>query len=380
MQYNVLVLGPMERLEGDTVLRESNTKRLGRLLQQISESLAEDGVPPFHIVIPDGQAQTVIEQMVLNEIEQADLVVIDLTGGRPNVAYEAAIIHTLGIPHIFASEDTKLPPFYFSHAQVILGLNLADDFGPAAQSPTQLQLRDKLELFRRSADARMEMAGNILTRHYGLPLVDLAGPAGLAVGYHINAVRRFIEPGGYSGRRCTLTIEQGRISRPASVFKARSKEVEVKALVVVEPPSQLKSSWHEDWEVITAALARHGVVVERGAIETVGEPAKRGFSGWFYSGGIRKGLTFCIDLPTTVYPLTESPRMRRLADRRAAFPGPQGRIIEEFEGRALERLLASFRRNLLHHVERVQDRRKDGFYYTDLAGLDAVLARLGVIA
>ena len=378
MQYNLLVLGPMEHLEGDTVVRQSNTKRLGRLLDQISESLSANGVAPFRVVTPDGHAQTVIEQMVLNEIEQADLLVVDLTGSRPNVAYEAAIIHTLGIPHIFVSADQTPPPFYFSHAQVILGLNIDEGFHPGTQRVTQLQLRDKLRLFQHSADARTEMAGNMLTRHYGLPLVDLAGPAGLAVGYHINAVRRFIEPGGFSGRKCTLTFEQKRISRPADVFKPRSKLVEVRALIVVEPPSLLKSSWHEDWEATKAALVKRGVAIERGAIEAVGEPAKRGFSGWFYSGGIRKGMTFCIDLPTTVYPLAESPRMKRLTERRAAFPGPQAKIIEEFEARALERLLASFRRNLLHHVGQVQERRKDGFYYTTLRDLDGVLSKLGV--
>jgi len=105
MQYNLLVLGPMEVVKGDAVIRRSNVKRLGEILGQMSESLAENGVPPFRIVTPEGQAQTVIEEMVLNEIEQADLLVIDLSGGRPNVAYEAAIIHTLGIPHIFVSAD-----------------------------------------------------------------------------------------------------------------------------------------------------------------------------------------------------------------------------------------------------------------------------------
>jgi len=379
MQYNLLVLGPMEHLEGDTVLRESNTKRLGRLIEQISESLAENGVAPFRIVTPDGRAQNVIEQMVLNEVEQADLVVIDLTDSRPNVAYEAAVIHTLGIPHILVSENATQPPFYFRNVQVILGLNLKDAFTPATQSPTQLQLRDKLSRFQRSADARMEMAGNILTRHYGLPLVDLAGPAGLAAGYHINAVRRFIEPGGYSGRECSLTVEQKRISRPADIFRPRSKLIEVQALVVIEPPSLLKRTWGEDWKEVQRALAIRGIEVERGSIDLAGVPAKRGFSGWFDSGGIRKGTTFCIDLPTTVYPLKESPRMSRLAKLRGTFTGPQREIIEEFEGRALERMLASFKQNLLYHVEQVQDRRVDGLHYTELRNLDGVLSKLGVV-
>ena len=196
------------------------------------------------------------------------------------------------------------------------------------------------------------------------------------MGYHINAVRRFIEPGGYSGRECTLTIEQRRLSRPMDIFKPRSKVVEVEALVVVEPPSLLKKTWGEDWKEVQRMLAVRSIEVERGSIDLAGAPARRGFSGWFYSGGIRKGTTFCIDLPTTVYPLKESPRMSRLAKLRGAFSGPQREIIEEFEGRALERMLTSFRHNLLYHVGQVQDRREDGYYYTKLRDLGDVLSRL----
>jgi hypothetical protein len=368
----------MEHREGDRVIRSGGTKRLGEVLGQMSASLADGGVPPFKVVTPDARSESVIEEMVLNEVEQADLVVIDLTDSRPNVAYEAAIIHTLGIPHILVSTTDSQPPFYFRNVQVILGLNLTDDFSADTRSASQLELFDKLRRFQESADERMKMAGNILTRHYGLPLVDLAGPAGLAVGYHINAVSRFIGPGGYSGRECNLTIEQKRVSRPMEMFKPRSKPVEVQALVVIEPPSLLRKSWGDDWKVVHDAFAGYGVEIERGSIELVGATTARGFSGWFYSGGIRRGKTFCVDLPTTVYPLKESPRMGRLAKLRSRFSGPQSMVIEEFEGRALERMLTSFKQNLFYHVQQVPNRRDDGFHYTDLNGLGGVLSKLGV--
>ncbi|MBT3070013.1 hypothetical protein KKP04_03905 [Rhodomicrobium sp. Az07] len=334
----------------------------------MSRSLQSAGAA-FRVITPDAPSQNVIVQMVLDYVEQADLVVIDLTGGRPNVAYEAAIIHALGIPHIFVSQDEKVP-FYFSGTQVITRFNLDDDFVEGSKSATQRDLYDRLAFFLSSADARGDMSANILTSHFeGLPLVDISGPSGLALGYFINAVMRFIAPGGFSGSTCTLTIEQKK--RIARLFKTRSKAVELKTLVVVEPPSLLKKDWHSDWQQIQAVLKAEGISVERGAIETEGARGKRGWSGWFYSGGIRKGVTFCIDLPTTVYPLVDSPRMTRLKKRQFALEGKQAEILKAVQHRSLEHMLAAFRRNLKYHVETVKDRKLDGMVYSTLDTLVA---------
>ena len=46
MTYNLLVLGPMQHRVGDTVIRQSNTKRIGEVLEQMSQALAVGGMPP----------------------------------------------------------------------------------------------------------------------------------------------------------------------------------------------------------------------------------------------------------------------------------------------------------------------------------------------
>ena len=368
MEYNLLVLGPMEQREGDTIIDRSSTRRLGDIIEQMSRSLDAAGAS-FRVVTPDAPNQNVIVQMVLDYVEQADLAVIDLTGGRPNVSYEAAIIHALGIPHIFVSRD-KTVPFYFSGAQVVTGFNLDDDFTDETKSATQRALYDKLAYFLSSADARIDMSANILTTHFdGLPLVDISGPSGLALGYFINAVMRFIAPGGFSGSECILTIEQKK--RIVRLFKTRSKPVQMKTLVVVEPPSLLQKDWQSDWQQIQSVLRAEGITVQRGAIETQDARGRRGWSGWFCSGGIRKGVTFCIDLPTTVYPLVDSPRMMRLKKRQIALEGQQAEILRAVQHRALERMLKAFRRNLKYHIENLRDRKLDGVVYSTLDTLVA---------
>ena len=49
MAYNLLVLGPMQHRAGDTVIRQSNTARIRKLLDQMSRALTAGGLKPFRV-------------------------------------------------------------------------------------------------------------------------------------------------------------------------------------------------------------------------------------------------------------------------------------------------------------------------------------------
>src|SRR5262249_39916519 len=146
MPYNLLVLGPMQHRVGDTVIRTSNSRRIAEILDQMSDALATAGGKPFRVTSPESPNETAIIELVLSEIEQADLVVLDLTGSRPSVAYEAGIIHALGIPHIFVTEEEETS-FYFSSVRVVRGLQIQADFNPANPGPSQGELFERLKTF-----------------------------------------------------------------------------------------------------------------------------------------------------------------------------------------------------------------------------------------
>ncbi|MGO8778862.1 MAG: nucleoside 2-deoxyribosyltransferase [Rhodomicrobium sp.] len=381
MTYNLLVLGPMQHRVGDTVIRQSNTKRIGEILDQMSQALAVSGVKPFRAVTPEDPNESAIIELVMSEIEQADLVVLDLTGNRPSVAYEAGIIHALGIPYIFVTEDEETS-FYFSSVRVVRGLQIQADFDAQNPGPSQGELFGRLKTFLSGADARTAMAGNILTSHFeGLPIIDLAGPAGMAASYYTNAVKRFIRPGGFAGRRCELLFKEDRPARFGSktVTSTRSVSATVNALIAVEPPSQLAKSFFEDDVTLKAALKELGVELERATIAAAGTLDKRDYGGWFDKRGIARGSTVCIEIPTIVYPLTESPRILRLRKRRSKFEGEQRQIMQEVEERALEKMLASFKRNLFYHIDMESEANKAGFYYVPLRDLPAALRKAGVL-
>lgn len=381
MTYNLLVLGPMQHRIGDNVVRQSNTKRIGEILDQMSQALAVSGLKPFRVSTPESPNESTIIELIMSEIEQADLVVLDLTGNRPSVAYEAGIIHALGIPHIFVTEDEETS-FYFSSVRVVRGLQIEADFNPANLGPSQGELFGRLKTFLSGADARTAMAGNILTSHFeGLPVVDLAGPAGMAASYYTNAVKRFIRPGGFAGRQCNLLFKEERPARFGSktVTSMRSVPATIKALVAVEPPAQLSQSFFEDDAALKAALAELGVELTRATI-AAGDPLdKRDYGGWFDAKGIARGFAVCIEIPSIVYPLTESPRILRLRKRRNRFEGEQRQIMQEVEERALEKLLASFKRNLFYHIDTEGEANKSGFYYVPLRDLPGILRKTGAI-
>jgi hypothetical protein len=382
MPYNLLVLGPMQHRIGDNVIRDSNTRRLGEILTQMSIALAGGGERPFRVITPESPDDSGIVELVLSEIERADLVVLDLTGNRPSVSYEAGIIHALGIPHIFVTQDEETS-FYFSSVRVIRGLQIQTDFDPASPGPSQAELLERLSKFLSSADARTAMSGNILTSHFdGLPVVDLAGPAGMAASYYTNAVKRFIRPNGFAGRQCKLLLKEERPSRfggSKTVTSTRSVAATVRALIAVEPPAQLSQSFFEDDKALKTALNELGIELERATIAGDDPLDKRDYGGWFDSKGIARGSAVCIEIPTIVYPLTESPRILRLRRRRNRFEGEQRQIMQEVEERALAKMLASFKRNLFYHIDLESEANKRGFYYVSLRDLPDTLRKAGVL-
>ncbi len=381
MAFNLLVLGPMEHRVGDRIVRASNTRRVGEILEQMSQALTMGGLTPFRVVTPESPNETAIVELIMGEIEQADLVVLDLTGNRPSVAYEAGIIHALGIPHIFVTEDEDTS-FYFSAVRVVRGLQIQADFNPADPGPSQGELFGRLKSFLTSADARSAMAGNILTSHFeGLPIADLAGPAGMAAGYYTNAVKRFIRPNGFAGRPCKLLFNEERKSRLTGriVPAARTVSVTVNALIAVEPPAQLTRSYIEDDRQLKAALKELGVELVRAAIVGDDPLDKRDFAGWFDKRGIERGCTVCIEIPSIVYPMIESPRVLRFRRRRNRYEGEQMQVMQEVEERILEKMMASFKRNLFYHLNMERDANTNGFYYVALNDLSQALKKTGVL-
>ena len=122
-----------------------------------------------------------------------------------------------------------------------------------------------------------------------------------------------------------------------------------------------------------------GVELERATIAGDDPLDKRDYGGWFDARGIARGSTVCIEIPNDCISADESPRVLRLKKRRNRFEGEQRQIMQEVEERALEKLLASFKRNLLYHIDMETRPIRTGFITLRYASLPSVLRKTGVL-
>lgn len=311
-RHIILVLGPMQA--SDKVSEEdSRTNQLRELLREIVNTMPEfsqRGVN-YEILSPTNRRENVLVTSILNLIEQAELIVVDLTGERFNTAYEVGIIHALGLPHIFVSADTS-PPFYLQNSEVILRLNSIDKFDP--QLRTHQELRQRMRDFSSNSDEEnfARFSGNGITEFYqGLPIVDIAGPSGLAAGYYANFLRRIFGPNGFLGAK----VNADWVSTTGGARSEQRAVLQVGGVIVVRPPSDGLGLPGDDLQKLSHALSELGLERLRVTLQPREADDKRTFgcdllidrkTGEFVQPAI------VLDMPTTLQALQYAPRVRRL--------------------------------------------------------------------
>ena len=258
----IVVLGPMARVDGDVVKAASRTRKLGRLIGRIIADIQKDPGyqgPRLEVEVPEDKPSSVIVPGVLELIESAELVVIDVTGGRPNVAYEAGIVHALGLPHLFVTSASE-PPFYFRGQTVIAGFACTTRFDPDRHA-SHATLRTAIRTFASDEHEAPRLADNQLTRFFELPLVDISGPSGLGAAYYKNSVRRFVRMGGYVDvpRIVTWVI-------PGTDDDRDRTEMTMRALVGVRPDDLLLEDGDPRSDRMLAVLADLGLTLLDGTI------------------------------------------------------------------------------------------------------------------
>ncbi len=91
------VIGPMKDMS-----------RLKKLAGEIVRPILEP--EGFRIITPDeGHIGSIMDQVLLN-LEQADILVADITGNNPNVMYELGVYHSFGKPSIIIKDRSVAPP------------------------------------------------------------------------------------------------------------------------------------------------------------------------------------------------------------------------------------------------------------------------------
>jgi hypothetical protein len=374
----ILVLGPMTEDLDDArhVVADARTAQFGRLISDIAEDLisAEPELGPVYVDQPDDNRSAAIIKGILEKIEAADLVILDLSGGSQNVMYELGLVNAVGLPFILTTKD-KSPPFYMANIFCISKFKTIVPFDPQYGPHRHLRVRIR-EYLRSVRDAQGDpnsFATNPVTDYFhGVPVVDISAPAGLAAGYWMNAVRRFVRLGGYFDRENLVTLT---LPDRTEV----QQNLRIGHFVAVEPVETLAETEPRDRKRLEDTLIGHGYGMRKGVIPYVDEQDLRQFVGNFL-GRVEPDGSFelvqpaiVIDMPTTLYALQYSPRVMRIGDNplRAA----QDRtVLTRLRRRRYYDMLDRFYQLMNYLMDRSDARgHDDHVHFVKLAGLPSLL-------
>lgn len=345
----ILVLGPMQQIEGDEVTAESITLELRDLVRQIVKDLATNGSladSDVEVIAPEDARAQVIADGVLEMMEMADLVILDLTGQRANVTYEAAIVHALGLPHIMVTGDAR-PPFYFQSVQCIANFTHTATFDGDRASHRRLQ--ERIACFLTGAKEAADLADNILTRHFdNLPIADISGPSGLAAAFYKNSLRRFLRRDGY--------IEASRTFSWAPVEGQRQEEqMRAGGFIAVKPTDFHRDGRNIHRELIDE-LAGLGYQLVDVSIAAKDSEDIRDFGGKVLARLTPKGApvrplnpAIIVDSTSILDALPQSPRIRRFKDHEQS--GRHHRGFKKLKSRLLHAMTESFWKNVAYQAD-----------------------------
>jgi hypothetical protein len=166
------VIGPMKDM-----------KRLNRLAREIIEPILEPF--GFKVITPDeGNIGSIMDQVLLN-LEQADILVADITGNNPNVMYELGIYHSFGKPSIILKDlsedkDSEQTPFDIA-AYRFIEINMRDI--EASKSILKPKFEDVIKVL-----GEIDWFPNPVTRFYDSPVAEIPTAVGLSKNYLKNFV------------------------------------------------------------------------------------------------------------------------------------------------------------------------------------------------
>lgn len=351
---HILILGPMA-LRNNAVAVEPRTRDLKALVEDITRRIRADAtlqLPDFVVRSPEDRLASVIVPGVMGLIEEAELVIADLSGESANVAYEIGLVHALGIPHVLIT-DRAQPPFYFLMHDHIAGFSVATTYD--ATRAGHANLRQKILDFASKPGVAAGLSDNQIAQYYHLPIVDISGPSGLAAGYYINAIRRFVRPNGFFDAPCTIFWKISRDPAEAPL----ERQLRVEHFIAVRPPDLATRTYGQDSQALNEALRQLGLGLRFATIQKRPDELLdiRDYGGQFLvrDQGTGDFVEPCIivEVPTTLYALPYVPRIRKIGEVQAGVLHNIRTVVEQ-KRRRLDDMLQRFEVNLRYQIE--QDR------------------------
>ncbi len=164
------IIGPMENIQKLEKLRE-------KIIKPILEPLG------FTVATPDeGEIGNIMRQVLLN-LEQADLLIADITGSTPNVMYEMGVYHAFGKPYLTLKDSVP------SKKNVATPFDIAEyryhEIDYENTTAAKQKLRPLLKKIITKID-QIDWFGNPVTDFYQSPIAEIPTAIGLYKNYKKN--------------------------------------------------------------------------------------------------------------------------------------------------------------------------------------------------
>ncbi|HEY8388379.1 MAG TPA: STING domain-containing protein [Parasegetibacter sp.] len=170
------LIGPMKNMQRLLFFRDE-------VLKPILEPLG------FRVISPDeGEIGNIMRQVLLN-LEQADILVADITGNNPNVMYELGVYHCFGKPYVtFKDLDevngNEQTPFDIAEHRFVEVRHTQREKCIEMLSPVILDLVDKID--------KRDWFGNPVTDFFQSPVAEIPTAVGLFKNYRKNFLTNII--------------------------------------------------------------------------------------------------------------------------------------------------------------------------------------------
>jgi hypothetical protein len=295
-ECRVFVIGPMSDVTGEPL---PNLQIVQGALLKIFGELGVAAV----VDIPQEKYGSNIPADVFHAIDASDLVVADISRRSPNVMYELAFAHALGVPTILvdcrpSSSNLESKPIFY------LTQDRTEYLADFKEAEVIRFLSQRIAHWRKSA---VDLSQNPLTAFYGMPLVDISAVAGIAAGYAEN----FVKPiqNAIQGK-----FDKQPVAAPGAIVVVLPTNLDGLRQEALELRKRLAEGFGEA-NVLSPAL----IVAE----DRDGTVERRTVT---YVNGV------VVDLPRTLFPLRNSARYRRY--KKAVENNPQ--LLEKMEQRLID--------------------------------------------
>jgi hypothetical protein len=257
------------------------------------------------VITPTVEEQSAdIPTNVFHQIDNADLIIADLSGNRPAVVYELAFSHALGIETILVG-DIGAKAFFYSGQTRLNHVDFKSD--PWKCKTLDLKIDSWVQ-----GRLRFQSARNPLHDFYQAPLLDISAASGLAAGFFENFARPILVGGMIVERRAVVEPHQ----RWGWMGLSQRREIDssrvLRGMIVVRPQLLTDDITHME-SGVTNILRSH-------------------FEGEYTSGKDGRTLIkdkhgrprtpffvvrdYVIDIPRTMFSLVYSRRLGRIKDLR----------------------------------------------------------------